>query len=433
MEIPKREFRGNGLGDKMLALAVLPILVLGIVLMVVSMQTFSDKMEGHVRKEMTQQTKLILKILDENYPGEFSLNKDVKGNYHIYKGGKDITKDTEFIDNMKEIMGVEVTLFCQDVRLQTTLRDSKGRLFINTAVSSVITKDVLKKKKAHFYRSTTNVGDERYFAYYEPIFLEDGTCFGMVGVCRKATDIEKNIRMAVRPILLLSIAAIFVIGAISISYTRILTKRIRILQQFMKKLTKDDFEAEMPAGLLKVEDEIGDLARSGKKMQESIRRQVEYDEMTQLYNRRYGDKNLLKMKAQMQISGIKYCVAIGDIDFFKKVNDNYGHEAGDEVLIHVARVLKKQLLANGFVCRWGGEEFLIVIESHTIEQAEHILQSILDTLRNQTITYQEQQIRVTMSMGLVSVKAEDEIDDILRCADQKLYEAKENGRDQIRC
>lgn len=417
MEIPKREFRGNGLGDKMLALAVLPILVLGIVLMVVSMQTFSDKMEGHVRKEMTQQTKLILKILDENYPGEFSLNKDVKGNYHIYKGGKDITKDTEFIDNMKEIMGVEVTLFCQDVRLQTTLRDSKGRLFINTAVSSVITKDVLKKKKAHFYRSTTNVGDERYFAYYEPIFLEDGTCFGMVGVCRKATDIEKNIRMAVRPILLLSIAAIFVIGAISISYTRILTKRIRILQQFMKKLTKDDFEAEMPAGLLKVEDEIGDLARSGKKMQESIRRQVEYDEMTQLYNRRYGDKNLLKMKAQMQISGIKYCVAIGDIDFFKKVNDNYGHEAGDEVLIHVARVLKEQLLANGFVCRWGGEEFLIVIESHTIEQAEHILQSILDTLRNQTITYQEQQIRVTMSMGLVSVKAEDEIDDILRCAD----------------
>lgn len=433
MEIPKREFRGNGLGDKMLALAVLPILVLGIVLMVVSMQTFSDKMEGHVRKEMTQQTKLILKILDENYPGEFSLNKDVKGNYHIYKGGKDITKDTEFIDNMKEIMGVEVTLFCQDVRLQTTLRDSKGRLFINTAVSSVITKDVLKKKKAHFYRSTTNVGDERYFAYYEPIFLEDGTCFGMVGVCRKATDIEKNIRMAVRPILLLSIAAIFVIGAISISYTRILTKRIRILQQFMKKLTKDDFEAEMPVGLLKVEDEIGDLARSGKKMQESIRRQVEYDEMTQLYNRRYGDKNLLKMKAQMQISGIKYCVAIGDIDFFKKVNDNYGHEAGDEVLIHVARVLKEQLLANGFVCRWGGEEFLIVIESHTIEQAEHILQSILDTLRNQTITYQEQQIRVTMSMGLVSVKAEDEIDDILRCADQKLYEAKENGRDQIRC
>ena len=433
MEIPKREFRGNGLGDKMLALAVLPILVLGIVLMVVSMQTFSDKMEGHVRKEMTQQTKLILKILDENYPGEFSLNKDVKGNYHIYKGGKDITKDTEFIDNMKEIMGVEVTLFCQDVRLQTTLRDTKGRLFINTAVSSVITKDVLKKKKAHFYRSTTNVGDERYFAYYEPIFLEDGTCFGMVGVCRKATDIEKNIRMAVRPILLLSIAAIFVIGAISISYTRILTKRIRILQQFMKKLTKDDFEAEMPAGLLKVEDEIGDLARSGKKLQESIRRQVEYDEMTQLYNRRYGDKNLLKMKAQMQISGIKYCVAIGDIDFFKKVNDNYGHEAGDEVLIHVARVLKEQLLANGFVCRWGGEEFLIVIESHTIEQAEHILQSILDTLRNQTITYQEQQIRVTMSMGLVSVKAEDEIDDILRCADQKLYEAKENGRDQIRC
>ena len=431
MEIPKREFRGNGLGDKMLALAVLPILVLGIVLMVVSMQTFSDKMEGHVRKEMTQQTKLILKILDENYPGEFSLNKDVKGNYHIYKGGKDITKDTEFIDNMKEIMGVEVTLFCQDVRLQTTLRDTKGRLFINTAVSSVITKDVLKKKKAHFYRSTTNVGDERYFAYYEPIFLEDGTCFGMVGVCRKATDIEKNIRMAVRPILLLSIAAIFVIGAISISYTRILTKRIRILQQFMKKLTKEDFEAEMPAGLLKVEDEIGDLARSGKKMQESIRRQVELDELTQLYNRRYGDKCLRQMCKKMQESGIEYCVAIGDIDFFKKVNDRYGHEAGDVVLTKVARILREKIMSKGYVCLWGGEEFLIVLEDCEQEQAKQILQDVLDVLRGQSIECQGQNICVTMSVGVVQVASDEKIDDILRRADKKLYDAKAGGRDRI--
>lgn len=431
MEIPKREFRGNGLGDKMLALAVLPILVLGIVLMVVSIQTFSDKMEGHVRKEMTQQTKLILKILDENYPGEFSLNKDVKGNYHIYKGGKDITKDTEFIDNMKEIMGVEVTLFCQDVRLQTTLRDTKGRLFINTAVSSVITKDVLKKKKAHFYRSTTNVGDERYFAYYEPIFLEDGTCFGMVGVCRKATDIEKNIRMAVRPILLLSIAAIFVIGAISISYTRILTKRIRILQQFMKKLTKEDFEAEMPAGLLKVEDEIGDLVRSGKKMQESIRRQVELDELTQLYNRRYGDKCLQQMCKKMQESGIEYCVAIGDIDFFKRVNDRYGHEAGDVVLTKVARILREKIMSKGYVCRWGGEEFLIVLEDCEQEQAKQILQDVLDVLRGQSIECQGQNICVTMSVGVVQVASDEKIDDILRRADKKLYDAKAGGRDRI--
>ena len=200
----------------MLALAVLPVLALGIVLLGVGMHAFSKSMENHVQKEMTEETKLILKILDQNYPGEFSLNKDEKGNYHIYKGGKDITKDTEFIDNMKDIMGVDVTLFCQDVRLQTTLRDAKGRLFINTAVSSVITKDVLKKKKPHFYQSTTTVSNERNFAYYEPIFLQDGTCFGMVGVCRRAADVEENIRTAILPILFVCFAAMFVIGAISI-------------------------------------------------------------------------------------------------------------------------------------------------------------------------------------------------------------------------
>ena len=90
----------NSLGLKMLALAVLPVLALGIVLLGVGMHAFSKSMENHVQKEMTEETKLILKILDQNYPGEFSLNKDEKGNYHIYKGGKDITKDTEFIDGM---------------------------------------------------------------------------------------------------------------------------------------------------------------------------------------------------------------------------------------------------------------------------------------------------------------------------------------------
>lgn len=388
----------NSLGPKMLALAVLPVLALGIVLLGVGMHAFSKSMENHVQKEMTEETKLILKILDQNYPGEFSLNKDEKGNYHIYKGGKDITKDTEFIDNMKDIMGVDVTLFCQDVRLQTTLRDAKGRLFINTAVSSVITKDVLKKKKPHFYQSTTTVSNERNFAYYEPIFLQDGTCFGMVGVCRRAADVEENIRTAILPILFVCLAAMFVIGAISIWYAHTLADRIRALQFFMKKLTQEEFDTELPSHLLKSGDELGDLARSGKKMQES---------------------------------GIEYCVAIGDIDFFKKVNDRYGHEAGDVVLTKVARILREKIMSKGYVCRWGGEEFLIVLEDCEQKQAKQILQDVLDVLRGQSIECQGQNICVTMSVGVVQVASDEKIDDILRRADKKLYDAKAGGRDRI--
>ncbi len=388
----------NSLGPKMLALAVLPVLALGIVLLGVGMHAFSKSMENHVQKEMTEETKLILKILDQNYPGEFSLNKDEKGNYHIYKGGKDITKDTEFIDNMKDIMGVDVTLFCQDVRLQTTLRDAKGRLFINTAVSSVITKDVLKKKKPHFYQSTTTVSNERNFAYYEPIFLQDGTCFGMVGVCRRAADVEENIRTAILPILFVCLAVMFVIGAISIWYAHTLADRIRALQFFMKKLTQEEFDTELPSHLLKSGDELGDLARSGKKMQES---------------------------------GIEYCVAIGDIDFFKKVNDRYGHEAGDVVLTKVARILREKIMSKGYVCRWGGEEFLIVLEDCEQKQAKQILQDVLDVLRGQSIECQGQNICVTMSVGVVQVASDEKIDDILRRADKKLYDAKAGGRDRI--
>ena len=187
----------------------------------------------------------------------------------------------------------------------------------------------------------------------------------------------------------------------------------------------------MPAGLLKVEDEIGDLARSGKKMQESIRRQVELDELTQLYNRRYGDKCLRQMCKKMQESGIEYCVAIGDIDFFKKVNDRYGHEAGDVVLTKVARILREKIMSKGYVCRWGGEEFLIVLEDCEQEQAKQILQDVLDVLRGQSIECQGQNICVTMSVGVVQVASDEKIDDILRRADKKLYDAKAGGRDRI--
>lgn len=345
----------NSLGPKMLALAVLPVLALGIVLLGVGMHAFSKSMENHVQKEMTEETKLILKILDQNYPGEFSLNKDEKGNYHIYKGGKDITKDTEFIDNMKDIMGV----------------------------------------------------------------------------CRRAADVEENIRTAILPILFVCLAAMFVIGAISIWYAHTLADRIRALQFFMKKLTQEEFDTELPSHLLKSGDELGDLARSGKKMQESIRRQVELDELTQLYNRRYGDKCLQQMCKKMQESGIEYCVAIGDIDFFKKVNDRYGHEAGDVVLTKVARILREKIMSKGYVCRWGGEEFLIVLEDCEQKQAKQILQDVLDVLRGQSIECQGQNICVTMSVGVVQVASDEKIEDILRRADKKLYDAKAGGRDRI--
>lgn len=436
MDRPNREKktkeRKNRLGWKMLALAVLPVLLLGTVLLGVGMHAFSRSMENHVQKEMTEETKLILKMLDQKYPGEFSLYKDEDHNYHIYKNGQDISNDTEFIDNMKEIMGVEVTLFCQDVRLLTTLTSEKGQRYVNTAVSPVVTKEVMKGKKAHFYRSTTTVGKERNFAYYEPIFLKDGTCFGMVGVCRRATDVEKSIRVAMIPLMFVCLAAMFIIGAISVWYAHKLTGRIYVLQRFMKRLTEEEFEAELPSNLLQLQDELGDLARSGRRMQESIRRQVELDELTQLYNRRFGDKQLQQMRTQIGESGVPYCVAIGDIDFFKKVNDEYGHEAGDVVLTRVSRLLRECTVCKGVVCRWGGEEFLMIMEDCTLEQAVEILQKLLDTIEEQEIEYQGRTIRVTMSMGVVAVEEKEEIDDILRNADSKLYYAKSHGRNQLR-
>ena len=124
-------------------------------------------------------------------------------------------------------------------------------------------------------------------------------------------------------------------------------------------------------------------------------------------------------------------IAIADIDFFKRINDTYGHDAGDKVLKAVAGLFMDKMKTYGRVCRWGGEEFLIVLEDCEQEQAKQILQDVLDVLRGQSIECQGQDICVTMSVGVVQVASDEKIDDILRRADKKLYNAKAGGRDRI--
>lgn len=115
----------------------------------------------------------------------------------------------------------------------------------------------------------------------------------------------------------------------------------------------------------------------------------------------------------------------------RKSMTGYGHEAGDVVLTKVARILREKIMSKGYVCRWGGEEFLIVLEDCEQEQAKQILQDVLDVLRGQSIECQGQDICVTMSVGVVQVASDEKIDDILRRADKKLYNAKAGGRDRI--
>ncbi|MCF0130253.1 MAG: GGDEF domain-containing protein, partial [Pseudobutyrivibrio sp.] len=124
-----------------------------------------------------------------------------------------------------------------------------------------------------------------------------------------------------------------------------------------------------------------------------------------------------------------------DIDFFKKVNDTYGHEAGDDVLKAVTRIINDAVKTRGFVARWGGEEFLVVFENTDLETATKLLNKLLEKLRAEEIKSNTdkgiQTIKITMSFGVTPGGYEESNDSMLKRADGLLYQAKETGRNQV--
>ena len=121
-----------------------------------------------------------------------------------------------------------------------------------------------------------------------------------------------------------------------------------------------------------------------------------------------------------------------DIDFSKKINDRFGHDVGDLVLTQMARLLTSNLRSRDFVCRFGGEEFVIVFQAATAEQAAKVLNRLLENAHQRQWGHRHEDLGVTFSCGLVTLsEGGGSLETMLKIADEKLYFAKEHGRDQI--
>jgi diguanylate cyclase (GGDEF)-like protein len=169
----------------------------------------------------------------------------------------------------------------------------------------------------------------------------------------------------------------------------------------------------------------------GKLMQfnDRLQKQANTDTLTGLSNRRKAQSILGKLAHSSEYAAIS--MAMGDIDFFKKVNDTYGHDAGDEVLKFVARTMKDVCTEDAFVARWGGEEFLLVFPGMNGDEALAILEELRISIGGATIRVKDQEIRVTMTFGLTEYDYNGDIDGTIKEADEKLYQGKMNGRNQV--
>ncbi|WP_250312068.1 PleD family two-component system response regulator [Rickettsia endosymbiont of Oedothorax gibbosus] len=157
------------------------------------------------------------------------------------------------------------------------------------------------------------------------------------------------------------------------------------------------------------------------------------DGLTGIFNRHYFDTHIKQMVKKADDSKRPLCLLMCDIDYFKQVNDSYGHQAGDVVLKTVANVLKNIFRVTDLIARYGGEEFAVLLNDITIDEAMYVAERV--RTRVESIEFkvktQENPIKKTISIGVTEYKIGETISDFIERADKALYQGKEQGRNRV--
>lgn len=154
------------------------------------------------------------------------------------------------------------------------------------------------------------------------------------------------------------------------------------------------------------------------------------DPLTKAFNRHALQKHFTELLSKDRFSHEMFILMI-DIDNFKLINDRYGHIAGDKVLIFASKLLKKALRDGDRLYRFGGEEFVILLNRTDLEGATLVATRLLNLSRQNKPLYQNEQISVTLSIGLTPIRDNDTIDTLIQRSDIALYRAKKSGKDRL--
>ena len=409
------------------AIIIIPMILFSIIITVLSSTLIFAAMKAEVRESLENTADNVELLLNTAYPGDYSLRGET--DLHLYKGDVEITREYSLIDAVKEDCGMDVTVFYQDTRILTTIYNSSNARIVGSGAPERIITDVLKGGEAHFYPESY-ISGEKYFSYYKPLKNADGSIVGILFVGKPSERVNQTIQKSVLPLTFAVLGVVIVIVGGVFLYTRKFALVLHHICSFLNQVSTGNLEAELSAQVTGRNDEFGDIGCAVVSMQGSLRRMVETDALTGLFNRRSGERKLRAIMEKAIANQTPYCVSIGDIDFFKKVNDTYGHACGDEVLKTVAGILQEHMRSAGFVARWGGEEFLLVLDRMNLEQAKTCLEETLEHIRRTEILYENQVVKVTMTFGLIESCGHD-YESLLIEADDKLYVGKSGGRNRV--
>lgn len=167
-----------------------------------------------------------------------------------------------------------------------------------------------------------------------------------------------------------------------------------------------------------------------KKANQELDRLASIDHLTKLYNRHFLMGEVTNLEEKRKSDKGEVGIILIDIDHFKRINDQYGHDHGDAVLIEISRRLKDQLRESDTLGRWGGEEFIVLLPSTEKSSAFKIAEKLRQAIKQSPIVFSEKEHQVTATMGVTAFTDDTTFDQALKAADEALYEGKQSGRDK---
>lgn len=172
--------------------------------------------------------------------------------------------------------------------------------------------------------------------------------------------------------------------------------------------------------------------KTGDNLRASLEKQAMRDPLTELYNRRYVFGFIESELNRYRRYGDRFSLILIDADYFKRINDEFGHPAGDAALCHIAASCMQSIREADVVGRFGGEEFIIVLPRTNSTQAAVVAERIRESMHESAFQWQGRDMGITLSLGVTEVgPATASFDELLKAADRALYAAKRAGRDQV--
>ena len=199
----------------------------------------------------------------------------------------------------------------------------------------------------------------------------------------------------------------------------------------------NSFESETAKFSERVDESVGDvekLKQQIKELEEALdeeKKKSMIDELTGLPNRRSIDRYISQTEALYKKNDLNFAFVLLDIDNFKKINDSYGHKVGDIVLSTMGKFLNKYKRKTDFVGRWGGEEFLIVLQKIDLKKAVVYANKLRELIEGSKFMYKDTRIKVTISIGVADRASCKSVDELFLAADKKLIKAKNSGKNRV--